>query len=192
MNSRALIPYDQSSLDERKIRDYAKKVAHELIAAFQSENRWMDTQVTEHVWVDQTVTEQRWLGLREVQVTRRVQKPQTTTKRVRAQPPSSWLLAFGPERRNRTRLARRGDYGEESERTTYYLRANGELIRSHYYSYDGILDGKYFQGSRTEEESPMTASDMLWFDRGRGGKVWAPAKGVGLHARLTKLRRTGQ
>jgi hypothetical protein len=192
MRDRPLVPYEQSSLDERKIRDYARKVARELIASYQAEDRWVDRQVTEQVWVDETVTESRWGGLRKVEVTRRVQKPQTVTGQVKLPPPTSWLLSIGPQSTSRTKLSKSGDYGEEQHRTTYYLKANGDLVRSYYYSYDGILDGRYFQGSRTEEESVMSTSDMLWFDRRRDGKVWAPAKGVGLHARLTKLRKTGQ
>lgn len=191
-SNRPNVPYDQSILDEQKIRDYAKKVARELIRKFNAEDRWVERQITQEVWEDETVTEDRWFGLRQVQVTRRVKKPRTTTRRVKADPPTSWFLGLGPSSTRRNRLQKRGDYGEESHRTSYSLRANGDLMRSYSYNYDGILDGRYFQGTSTEEETSMSASDMLWFDAGRGGRIWAPAKGVGLHARLTKLRNTGQ
>lgn len=182
--------YDESVLNEVNIRNYAQKVARELIRQFNTEDKWIDVPATEDVWVDEVVKEPRWFGLREVEVKRRVKQSRQVMKRVRATPPSGWVLDSHTWT-GRKKLQKRGDYGEETYRTTYWLRSSGQLETNDYFNYDGILDGRYFQGSQTDEWRPMAEGDMLWFDRGRRGAVWAPSKGVGLHARLTKLRKTG-
>lgn len=104
---------------------------------------------------------------------------------------------------SRQKLQRRGDYGDEQERYTYYLGWDGGLFVENYSHYDGNLDGRYFSGSSETTERPMGESDILSFDFERKlwhrkgtlgvssnimeGRLRVRAKGVGLSRLLKQL-----
>ena len=57
---------------------------------------------------------------------------------------------------------------------------------------DGILENRYCTGSDTTSSCSMTEQERLYFDRQGNrfnGQLWASEKGVGLSARLTRLRK---
>jgi hypothetical protein len=87
-----------------------------------------------------------------------------------------------------------GDYGEEHYDVRYCLEYDGSLTTEVHEYYDGIQGNRFFTGSNTSSQYPMTENEMLRFDRQGNrlnGRIWAKEKGMGLSARLTKLRKEG-
>jgi hypothetical protein len=184
------VNYEDTHLDLDRIQDVAKRVAAALGGQPPS-----STEVVK--WVHEPFVEKRLGGFIRKETMRRVQRRETVPTQG-----SRWLLDSRYWRERRP-LQRQGDYGDEAYQYTYYLHWDGSLTAVKEMNYDGILDGRYFQGSSETSEGPMNESDILSFDFERlyyrqdgdfgvqsnvnNGGLVVRAKGDGLSQRLEQL-----
>lgn len=167
--------YAETSLDWTRLRRHASNVARELGGHGPATR-------TETYLVDVTAEVGRWPF-------KRNETRQETRERKVATPGSSWLISI---RNSQSRSNHgRGDYTEDHESVTYYLQWDGRLTFELDTWECGLNSGRWWNGGHDISSREMNEHDVLSFDHRQEDPrkpVWAPSKGVGLSAKLSKMR----